>query len=85
MKATLCILAAAALSVVSLPVIASTGGADLNPLTLSHPDQGVIVLKLARHGADDPANHDINDDKGGKRNGGGGKGRGGLDDGPNHA
>lgn len=85
MKATLCILAAAALSVVSLPVIASTGGADLNPLTLSQPDQGVIALKLARHGADDPANHDATDDKGGKRHARGGKGRGGHDDGPNHA
>jgi hypothetical protein len=85
MKATISILAAAGLAVVSIPAIASTGGADLNPLTLSQPDQSMIVLKLARHGADDPANHDVRDDKGGKRHARGGKGRGGHDDGPNHA
>ncbi len=41
-----------------------------------------------RRGADDPAGHDANDDKGGRRGGKGrgrgGKGRGGADDGPNH-
>lgn len=43
----------------------------------------VQVLILAKHGADDGANHDVGDDRG-RRGKKGGKGRGGADDGPNH-
>jgi len=39
------------------------------------------LLLIARHGADDPAG----DDRGGTRKRKGGSGRGGADDGPNHA
>ena len=53
----------------------------------------VVQSAFAKKGADDGANHDVGDDKGGKTKAGkakpgksnkGGKGRGGADDGPNH-
>ena len=59
---------AAAAFAVALPVSYDTASGSL-----------VVKSALAKKGADDPANHDARDDKGGK----GGKGRG-TDDGANH-
>jgi hypothetical protein len=85
MKTTLSVLTVLALAAVSLPVSANTGTfGPTTTVTQSLTKTGGVMV-LARRGADDPANHDQFDDKGGKRPGKGGKGRGGRDDGPNHA
>ncbi len=84
MKTTLSVLALLAFAAVSLPASANTsasGDTAFAAQSLAKTDGGMV---LARRGADDPATHDQFDDKGGKRPGKGGKGRGGLDDGPHH-
>ncbi len=84
MKTTLSLLTVLALASVSLPASANTGALPAGPQVGNGAKAGAVMI-LARHGADDPASHDLNDDKGGDRPGKGGKGRGGRDDGPNHA
>jgi hypothetical protein len=65
------------------PVLAQSSAAEQPQLAASTSTPGAAKLMLlARHGADDGADHDKGDDRGGRRDG---KGRGGNDDGPNHA
>lgn len=82
MKTVLTAIAAMALAFTTMPANASIG-VDLGHQVLASQQAGVLAIQVARRGADDPANHDINDDRGGNRPKG--KGRGGHDDGPNHA
>lgn len=85
MKTAISLLTVLALAAVSLPASANTGAfGSTTTVTQSLTKTGGVMV-LARRGADDPATHDQFDDKGGNRPGKGGKGRGGLDDGPNHA
>lgn len=82
MKTILSMLAISALTAVSFPASANTNGTSSQPTILTHSAAPAAGLQVARRGADDPASHDVNDDRGGARSG---KGRGGHDDGPNHA
>ena len=83
MKSALSILALVAAATLSLPASASVGDSTLRQPGFAVAKAGVPAQQVARRGADDPVNHDINDDKGGL-SGKGGKGKGGNDDGPNH-
>ena len=73
MKTTLTLLTLLALAGASLPASATTYNANVRSISAA---TGAVTV-LARHGADDPAGHDVGDDKGGK-------GRGRHDDGANH-
>lgn len=85
MKTAISLLTLLAFAAVSLPASANTGvSGATNTIAQSVTKSGGVVV-LARRGADDPAGHDQFDDKGGNRPGNGGKGRGGRDDGLNHA
>lgn len=86
MKTALSLVTLLAVATLSLP--ASAHGTWSAQPALQAPAKAGAVMILARRGADDPASHDQFDDKGGNRpdkGGKGGKGRGGHDDGPNHA
>jgi hypothetical protein len=83
MKSALSILALVVAATISLPASASVGDSALRQPGFIAAKAGVPAQQVARRGADDPVNHDINDDKGGQ-SGKGGKGKGGNDDGPNH-
>jgi hypothetical protein len=79
----LSILFCAAPLALAAPALAQSSGAEQADAAASTSIPGAAKLMLlARHGADDGADHDRGDDRGGRR---GGKGRGGNDDGPNHA
>ena len=84
MKTTLTLLTMLVLAGASLPASATT---TFKAPVLSNSAASGAVAVLARRGADDPAGHDVGDDKGGQRGkpDTGGKGRGGHDDGPNHS
>lgn len=84
MKTTLTLLTMLVLAGASLPASATT---TFNVPALSNSAASGAVTVLARRGADDPAGHDVGDDKGGQRgkHETGGKGRGGHDDGANHS
>ncbi|MFL5260742.1 MAG: hypothetical protein ACJ8AS_13390 [Hyphomicrobiales bacterium] len=83
MTKLLSILICAAPLAFAAPVLAqSTAGEQPDVAASTSKPATAKLMLLARHGADDGANHDKGDDRGGRRDG---KGRGGNDDGPNHA
>ena len=86
MKSALSILALVVAATITLPASASVGDSALRQPGFVAAKAGVPAQQVARRGADDGPNHDINDDKGGQngKSGKGGKGNGGNDDGPNH-
>lgn len=85
MKTAFSLLILLAFASVSLPASANTSVSGVATTITQFVTKSGGVMVLARRGADDPVGHDQFDDKGGDRPGKGGKGRGGRDDGPNHA